>query len=243
MKRFKTSITRGTDVQGSEVRKRILRNESPQTIRNISRIEQLEAQQTDFDQRLKGFEEVLLHFQLSPWTSLGRHSPSWWKSVGMPDIIFERNYDLQSQGWVQIFKSHRVPESVSERPTIPYHDELSTLTKLFRELKEDFDEVTRRIVRCELLEKRLATLESSLEDEETEYLGWCISLIRDVLDYNYAEDLTKTHLELLEKAIDLICKKGSNCNKGDYQDLHKEFLQAGAALIPTTQKAIDKYGE
>lgn len=120
---------------------------------------------------------------------------------------------------------------------------MKPVVEAFGKLKEDFDEAPRRIVRCALLEEELANFESSLEDDETEYLAWCVSLIRDVLDYNYAENLTKSHLGLLKKAIDTILKKGPDCSEEDCQNLHKECLEAGLALIPTTQKAIDKYGQ
>jgi hypothetical protein len=132
-------------------------------------------------------------------------------------------------------------ESTSDQLKLPYHEKLSTLTTLLSELEKDFDDIPRRITRCAVLEEELATFEDSLEDEKEEYLASCVSLIRDVLDYNYAEDLTQTHLEILKKAVDLICDKVLYCSKEDYQNLHREFLQSGLALLPTSRKAIDKY--
>jgi hypothetical protein len=159
----------------------------------------------------------------------------------MPDVTLELEDGLQL--WMQAATLHEAMQFTFDEFTLPYHEKLSIVTKLLAELEEDFDDVAQRIVRCTLLEEELGRLEDFLEDDEAECLGWCVSLVRDVLDYNYPEDLAVTHVGLLKKALGLICDKGLDCNKEDYQNLHQEFLQAGLALIPTTQKAIEKYGE
>lgn len=206
--------------------------ESFQTIRNIGRIDQLEAGQTDLREAVKQIQ-TFIQSSSSPWAT----TKSWFAAAHLSGQEVDISLWEQAQLAMQPIGS-----SIGQiAPT--YREKLSTVTKLFADLEEDFDDIPRRIVRCELLEKELAALEDSLEDEETEHFGWCVSLIRDVLDYNYAEKFTEAHLGLLKKGIDLIFDKGARCNKEDYQNLHKEFLQSGLALIPTTQKAIDKYGD
>jgi len=166
-------------------------------------------------------------------------SLSWWKLADMPDPTLELEDGLQL--WLQAATLHETRQFIFGEFTLPYHEKLSTVTKLLAELEEDFDGVGRRFVRSTLLEEGLGRLEDSLEEDETECLAWCVSLIRDVLDYNYAEDLTQTHLGLLKKAIGLICEKGLDCNKEHYLNLHKQFLQSGLSLLPTSRKAIEKY--
>jgi hypothetical protein len=127
------------------------------------------------------------------------------------------------------------------RPALGYAERFSELARFFSELKEDFQDIGLRIARCALLEEALGVLEDELEGEDSEYLGWCVSLSRDVLDYNYAEDLTTGGLDVLGRGIETICTKGLSCAREDYRDLHKEFLGAGLALLPTSRKAQEKY--
>ncbi|MGA2915716.1 MAG: hypothetical protein ABSE89_06790 [Sedimentisphaerales bacterium] len=213
--------------------KAFIRNQYIQTQGNTNRIEQLETRNTDIEEQLK---QIFVYLQSSGWTTLKPLRQAylpWSELEGTRDVIIES----------EEFGNLWLVESVHRQLTIPYQEELSKIANLFCELEKDFNDILNRIVRCELLEKELADFENSLEGDETEYLAWCVSLIRDVLDYNNAEDFTGTHLGLLKKAIKLISEKGSNCNKEDYKNLHKEFLEAEIGLIPTTQKAIEKYGQ
>lgn len=246
MKRSIPRISRGTDASSEipalEAWEERVNNQFTQTLRNTGRIEQLEAKHADLEQQLK---QIVDYLQSSEWTvpklSWRMYPRSRRQIPVMPHVYFQLKEGLTL--WSQAPPSKETLESPLEQLTLRCREQLSKITKLFAQLEKDFDEVPRRIARCALLEEELANFEDSLEDEEAEYLGWCVSLIRDVLDYNYAEDLTNGHLGLLKKAIDLICSKGLNCDKKDCESLHREFLEAGLALIPTSQKAIDKYGE
>jgi len=211
--------------------------ESPLTLRNTGRIEQLESVQADLRKKLTQVYKILN----SLWGSRLASTKSLFYATHLPweDVAqFDEDVSVWEPAQLYIQSLGTTIEQIAP----VFYDKLSTVTKLFGELEEDFEDIARRITRCAVLEKELAAFENSLDDEKTEYLAWCVSLIRDVLDYNYAEDLTQTHLNLLKKAIGLIYNKGPEFNKEDYQNLHKEFLQAGLALIPTTQKAIDRYG-
>jgi hypothetical protein len=130
---------------------------------------------------------------------------------------------------------------VPDRHPVVYVERFSELAKLFAELEQEFDDIPRRITRCGLLEEELSTLEESLEEDEPEYLSWCVSLLRDVFDYNYSEDLDRPHLQIIKRGIELICQRGSSCNREEYQDLHRELLQTGLSLLPTSDKAREKY--
>jgi len=251
MKSFIKGIFSGTDVGQEDldlgVWPRPISKESPQTIRNVGHIDQLEAGQADLKKNLSQVYQILSDLRSSQWaTSKPRfHMPhtSWQKFLGVN--IAEIPFDLDEGViiWQKAKHDIQLVDLTIDQIGPPYHEKLTTVTKLFGELEEDFDELPNRIVRCELLEKELSAFEESLEGDETECLAWCVSLIRDVLDYNNAENLTETHLGLLKRAIKLIAEKGPDCNKEDYKNLHKEFLEAGIALIPTTQKAIDRYGQ
>jgi hypothetical protein len=225
--RFTKNRSLETDVSPVEssvdIWQRTAPKESPQTIRNISRIEQLEAGQADLKKVIKQIQKQLWLKHQPTFTS---YFLSWEELANKPYIVSVEKYPL----WLS------PPQLAS-----PYQENLSKITELFGKLEEDFDDISRRITRCAVLEEELATLENSLEDEKSEYLASCVSLIRDVLDYNYAEDLAETHLELLKKSIGVINEKGLDCNKEDYQNLHREFLQSGLTLLPTSRKAIDRY--
>ena len=215
--------------------------ESHLTIRNLGRIDQLEAGQTDLK---KAFIQLLNYLRSSRSTTrlpLSTYRSSWQTDVETADEYFE--FDNELNVWERAQLALEPIGSVSEELPLPLQEDLSKTAELLADLDKDFDDVGRRIVRCTLLEEELRRLEVSLEDEEAECLFWCVSLVRDVLDYNYPEDLTTNHLALLQKAVNLMHEKGLGCTKQDYQDLHKEFLQEGLALVPTTKKAIDKYGD
>ncbi|GAI11976.1 unnamed protein product, partial [marine sediment metagenome] len=145
--------------------KRVLK-ESPQTIRNISHIEHLEAKQADFEQQLK---HILAYLQSSQWPSLKPSSRirslSWRELAGMPDATFELEDGLKV--WLEAATRKEAMQSTFEEFTLTYGQDLSKITKLFADLEEDFDDVARRIARCAILEEELAALEDLLEDEET----------------------------------------------------------------------------
>ncbi len=243
MKRFTKGTLPDTDVgpekTGLDVWEKPVSKESPQTIRNVGRIEQLEAKQADLEQWLK----ILAYSQSSQWitprASSRVQSLSWRELANMPDIVFELDEDRSL--WERAQLATQPIVSPSEQFRLSYQENLSKVTKLLADLEQDFDDVGRRLVMCTLLEEELGHLEDSLEDDDSEYLAWCVSLVRDVLDYNYPEDITRNHLDLLKKAVEIIYNKGPSCSKQDYQDLHKTFLEAGLALLPTSQKAIEKY--
>lgn len=252
MKRFTKGTLPDTDVEPEwkelDVWEKPVLKESPQTIRNVGRIEQLEAGQTENREKIEQILSFLAEIGAQKTKKqVSSTFISWLLSKNITyriswrtsDIDFEEDLSLWERA--QIDRQHKV--RVIEQILPQYYDRLDKVKEIFTELEQDFNDIARRVARCEVLEEDLAVLENSLEVEETEYLGWCISLIRDVLDYNYAEDLNKQHLDLLKKGIDLIYNKELECDKEDYQNLHKEFLQSGLALIPTTQKAIDKYGD
>lgn len=242
MKRFTNGKLLDKDVAAENLevdgwQKPITTKESPQTIRNVGHIDQLAAGQADLWKNVKRIEQSVNYswlFQRATRSHLPGPCISWQEAADAVDIIYGLDEDVSLWQQAQLAIQPIAP---------PYHEKLTTVTKLFGELEEDFDELPNRIVRCELLEKELSAFEESLEGDETECLAWCVSLIRDVLDYNNAENLTETYLGLLKRAIKLIAEKGPDCNKEDYKNLHKEFLEAGIALIPTTQKAIDRYGQ
>jgi len=212
-----------------------------QTVRNTGRIEQLEAKHENLEGLFREILTILQTERMDPKTSWRALPISWRVTANMPDVSSE--LEETSDPWIRAITPRETVKYILYQLKLPYHENLSKIAKLFGQLEEDFDDIPNRIVRCELLEKELSDFENSLEGDETENLAWCVSLIRDVLDYNNAENLTETHLGLLKKAIKLISEKGLNCNKEEYKNLHREFLEAGIALIPTTQKAIDKYGE
>jgi hypothetical protein len=122
--------------------------------------------------------------------------------------------------------------------------QLHDLKEVIDNLEENFEDIANRIVMCEVLESKLGELEDSLEDEDAENMAWCISLVRNVLAYNYAEDLTIEHFGLIQYTLlGKVIGKQKECTKEDYVEVHKRFVESGLALLPNTKKAIDQYGK
>ena len=145
--------------------------------------------------------------------------------------------------WRRSRPRKEIAHTVVATVTSLHLDRLNKIEKLLGDLADDFEDIPRRIVQAALLEKEFAGLEEALDDDESEYFAWCVSLLRDALEYNYAEDLIACHLELIQKGVGILCAKGAHCTKADYQALHESFLKGGFQLIPVTARAIEKYGE
>ncbi|OHB63723.1 MAG: hypothetical protein A2168_04770 [Planctomycetes bacterium RBG_13_50_24] len=244
MKRVLKHLSNGKYVdlesQESDIWEDSMRNQYAQTLRNTGRIEQLEAGQADIrelvkailSQRWPSHRAVVQYSHITP--------PVSWSAFAESLDIIEKQHENVDY-WSRIRADMEDKIVVIERTTLPFEEKLSAIKILYCELEENFAEIPHRVALCAVMEKELAAVEELLEGEEIEYLAWCVSLVRDVLDYNYAETLESSHLKLLEKAIDLICNKGMNCDKEDYRGLHKEFLESRLTLVPISQKAIDNY--
>jgi len=208
---------------------------------NTGRIEQLEAKKTDWEEALQ---------QKNVYTK-----PAWWGAIPVrrlarPVYTMRVGYgqmtvlELGGNAELPTLQLHtREAERASLDLTIPeYLNKLKDIERAVQELDSDFGDVALRITRCALLEAKLGELEDSLEDDELENMAWCVSLVRDVLAYNYAEDLDDIHLILIKEAIETVSKKQARCTREDYALLHSKFLETEVSLLPNSQKAIDLYG-
>jgi len=209
------------------------------SLRNTGRIEQLEAGQEGlkklFTAVLGAAEGGAIRERIHGERDSVVYIMGSWGS-GKSSVAHYRPKSL-ARGW-----SGAVVRELAETET-PYAERFSELGELYSELKEDFEEIGLRIARCALLEESLGVLEDDLEEEEGEYLSWCVSLLRDVLDYNYAEELTEDRLDALGKGIETICTERLSCDRESYRELHKRLLATGVALLPTSRKAQEKYGQ
>ena len=113
----------------------------------------------------------------------------------------------------------------------------------FKKLEEDFSDFSNRIVWCNELKNCLSKFEEELEEYDTKYLSWFVSTLRDVFSYNYAETITEEQLGLLKNGIETIYEKQENCAKDSFAEYHLQLVESGLSLLPTTQKAIDEFGE
>jgi len=113
----------------------------------------------------------------------------------------------------------------------------------FEKLEEDFSDFSNRIVWCNELKNCLSKFEEELEEYDAKYLSWFVSTLKDVFSYNYAETITEEQLDLLENGIETIYKKQGNCDKDSFAEYHLQLVESGLSLLPTTQKAIDEFGE
>jgi len=113
----------------------------------------------------------------------------------------------------------------------------------FEKLEEDFSDFSNRIVWCNELKNCLSKFEEELEEYDAKYLSWFVSTLKDVFSYNYAESITEGQLGLLKNGIETIYEKQENCDKGSFAEYHLQLVESGLSLLPTTQKAIDEFGE
>jgi len=113
----------------------------------------------------------------------------------------------------------------------------------FEKLEEDFSDFSNRIVWCDELKNCLSKFEEELEEYDAKYLSWFVSTLKDVFSYNYAETITEEQLDLLKNGIETIYEKQENCDKDSFAEYHLQLVESGLSLLPTTQKAIDEFGE
>ena len=114
---------------------------------------------------------------------------------------------------------------------------------IFNQLEINFSKRNKRQAWCDNLAKYLLKFEDELEDQNAKYLLWFVSTLRDVFTYNYAKSITQEQLDLLRNGIEIIYKEKENCSKEAFEEYYGELLETGIALLPTTQKAIDEFGE
>ncbi len=113
----------------------------------------------------------------------------------------------------------------------------------FEKLKEDFSDFSNRIVWCDELKNCLSKFEEELEEYDAKYLSWFVSTLKDVFSYNYAETITEDQLDLLKNGVETIYEKQGKCDKDSFAEYHLQLVESGLSLLPTTQKAIDEFGE
>lgn len=113
----------------------------------------------------------------------------------------------------------------------------------FEKLEEDFSDFSNRIVWCNELKNCLSKFEEKLEEYDAKYLSWFVSTLKDVFSYNYAETITGEQLDLLKNGIETIYEKKETCDKDSFAEYHLQLVESGLSLLPTTQKAIDEFGE
>lgn len=120
---------------------------------------------------------------------------------------------------------------------------LSSLRNTFEKLEEDFDIQSRRIMLCDELEKHLSTIEDELENHKFKYLSWFVSTLRDIFVYNDAKQLSHEQLKLLKEGVGIIYEKNIKCDKETFEKYYSILVTTELSLIPTTQKAIDEFGD
>jgi len=150
-------------------------------------------------------------------------------------IISEQLINIRSEWKRQI--SQR-PIFVSKPLEIPVN-----IKNTFEKFEKDFYDFSNRIVWCNELREILSRFEEELEEYNAKYLSWFVSTVRDVFSYNYAETITEEQLNLIKIGIETICEKQENCDKDSFEKYHLQLIESGLSLLPTTQKAIDEFGE
>jgi len=147
--------------------------------------------------------------------------------------IIERNARIKWKDQISI-QSTFIPDSIE----IPIY-----IKATFEKLEADFSDFSNRIVWCNELRNILSKFEEELEEYDAKYLSWFVSTLKDVFSYNYAETITKEQLDLLKNGIETIYEKQGNCDKDSFTEYHLQLVESGLSLLPTTQKAIDEFGE
>lgn len=125
-----------------------------------------------------------------------------------------------------------------------FRSRMKQVVEAFDKLKENFDDMTECLIRCAHLEKVLGNLERSLQkDGGAKYLRWTIADLRAVLNFNYPEDLKRSHLSLVDAAIKMVERKGMAVDRRDSRDIRRGLINSGLSLLPTSKRAIDEFGD
>ena len=76
------------------------------------------------------------------------------------------------------------------------------------------------------------------------YLVWAISTIRDALSFNEHNMLSGKVLDRIEQELLLLEEvETTEYTKKQFGKFHAELLEMNVTLLPTTEKAIRKFGE
>lgn len=125
-----------------------------------------------------------------------------------------------------------------------FTNKMKPVVEAFDKLKENFDDITERLIRCAHFEKVLGNLERSLQkDGRAKYLRWTIANLRAVLNFNYPEDLKRSHLSLVDVAIKMVERKGMAVDRGDSRDIRRRLINSRLSLLPTSKRAIAEFGD
>jgi hypothetical protein len=74
------------------------------------------------------------------------------------------------------------------------------------------------------------------------YKEWSLTTIEDVFNYNYIEDINnKVQKIIAEELMEL--SYTDKRTKKQFEIFHLKLVESGIALLPTTQKAIDRLRE
>lgn len=185
--------------------------------------------------RRKGFEGEEV------WGYMGGSSETIGRKE-VPDLLFLID-DLsvyQDWGAIRTMLKHLGPKDVVEG----FRARMKPVVEAFDKLKENFDDMTERLIRCAHLEKVLGNLERSLQkDGGAKYLRWTIADLRAVLNFNYPEDLKRSHLSLVDAAIKMVERKGVAVDRGGSRDIRRRLINSRLSLLPTSKRAIDEFGD
>lgn len=76
------------------------------------------------------------------------------------------------------------------------------------------------------------------------YLVYAITTIRDALAYNEHTFLNGDALNRIEKELNILEEiEDTKYTKKQFEKFHLDLLKLDVALLPTTKKAIKRYGE
>ena len=73
------------------------------------------------------------------------------------------------------------------------------------------------------------------------YLIYAITTIRDAIAYNEHVSLIGPALDRIEKELGIL--EEIEYTKEQFEKFHSDLLELNVALLPTTEKAIKRFGE
>ena len=76
------------------------------------------------------------------------------------------------------------------------------------------------------------------------YLVYAITTIKDAITYNEHNTLNGDVLDRIEKELNILEEiEDIKYTKEQFKKFHLELLELNVALLPTTEKAIKRFGE
>lgn len=150
--------------------------------------------------------------------------------MGLAASVAERNYRIKIMEKTEFTKRLRdkIQEVIVSKPT--EGDNIKVCAGLLIELEKGV------LLACNLIDSHAEKMQEV--EGLNEILLWYLGTFADIFDYN---EYSQIDLDLIARELKLI-ENLEKPTREMYQKFHLRIIESGLATLPTTEKAIKKYG-